>query len=273
MRMIAALALFLAPAAYPQAPPTRIQSSYRAAASQPKQALVESTAKIFPHLAMGGGWETTIVIVNITNATTPFTQNFYDEAGNPMTVTVQAPDGSITTVNSMQNTLAPGGSVRFTLISSSADAQMGWSGISYDSSQGRLGGYASFRLNVNGVVNEGLVPLSAYDDSWFVMPFDNTQGYVTALALCNPGNVADNVTITAVDPNGNTIASETVNLAPGAHTAYVITADGHMPSLANAAGALLVESTNTTTLSGLGIRMNSSFGFTSIPIMNFIPGV
>ena len=273
MRMTAVLALFLAPAAYSQALPGRIQSSYRAVTSQPKQALVQSTDMIFPHLAMGGGWDTTIVIVNITNVTTPFTQYFYDEAGNPMTVTVRAPDGSTSMVNSMQNTLAPGGTVRFTLISSSADAQAGWSGISYDSSQGRLGGYASFRLNVNGTVNEGLVPISAYDDSWFVMPFDNTQGYITALALCNPGNVADNVTITAVDANGNKMASETINLAPGAHIAYVITGDGHMPSLANAAGALIVESTNTTTLSGLGIRMNSSFGFTSIPIMNFIPGV
>src|SRR6476646_2011888 len=51
----------------------------------PKASFVPSTATVFPHIATGGGWETVVVIVNMS-ATTPvdFTASFYDEAGAPM---------------------------------------------------------------------------------------------------------------------------------------------------------------------------------------------
>jgi hypothetical protein len=257
-----------------EATPNQITGSYRTTINITPRALVQRTDTVFPHIATGGGWETVMVIVNIGQTAVDFEQHFYDESGNPMSVTLRTfPEGQIITTNATKGHLNAGSSFNFALFDATPNLQVGWASLNYDSSSGRLGGYAAFRLKAGGVINEGLVPLSSYDDVNFMMPFDNIEGFATGVALCNPAsNMTTHATIVAFDLRGNQIASTVVAIPPSGHVSFVL-AD-RMPSLAGLTGTLGVSS-DTTRLAGVGIRMNvaGGFTFTSIPVMNYIPGI
>jgi hypothetical protein len=257
--------------------PNQITGAYRGLATlgevAPK-ALVQKTDGVFPHIATGGGWETVMVIVNIGSTPVDFGLYFYDESGKPMQVTFRTfPEGKIITTSTAQGHLNAGQSFNFALFDSSADLQVGWASLVYDSTSARLGGYAAFRLKAGGVINEGLVPLSSYGDTSFMMPFDNIEGFATGVALCNPAsNLTNHVSIVAMDLTGKQIASDTVVIPPLGHVSFVL-AD-RIRSLAGLTGTLLVRS-DLNRLSGVGIRMNVAGGytFTSIPVMNWISGI
>jgi hypothetical protein len=258
--------------------PNQIQTTYRTnlsfnSTSEPR-ALVQQTDQVLPHIASGGGWETVVVIVNMSAVAVDFTQRFYDESGRPMQVTFRTfPEGKIITTSASQGHLSPNASFNFALFDSTPNLQVGWASLEYDSSKARLGGYSAFRLKAGGVINEGLVPFSSYDDVNFMMPFDNIQGFATGLALCNPGaNLTSHVRIVAMDLDGKQISSDLITIPPSGHVSFVL-AD-RMPSLAGRTGTLGVVS-DTTRLSAVGIRMNVAGGmtFTSIPVMNWVPGI
>src|SRR3954470_17100612 len=102
-----------------------VVSSYRGSYS--KQVFVDSTSQVFPHLATGGGWETVIVIVNMSNVSVPFSMNFFGEDGLPLAVSFRDYPGSNASFN-------------FALFDSTPSTRIGWASLSYDSSIGRIGG-------------------------------------------------------------------------------------------------------------------------------------
>ncbi len=224
---------------------------------------------VFPHLATGGGWETTLVLVNLSNTAVTFSQAFYDTSGQPLTVTFESiPDGQQMTTSSAQGTLNPGASFHIKLLDQGAGLKTGWSVISYDSTNARLGGYAIFKQSVAGSPDfEALVPLSAYDDYVFIMPYDNTNGFVTSMALVNPGaNLDSQVYVTLLDTEGNTVSTDTIPLAKGQQTAFTI--PERFPDTQGKVGSILFES-STTRLSALGFRFNPQHAFSTIPVLNW----
>jgi hypothetical protein len=181
-----------------------------------------------------------------------FTMNFYDDSGRPMRVTFRTyPDLKMTTDTAAVGFLAPGSSFNFSLFDATPNLQTGWASLVYDSSSARLGGYAAFRYKSAGVINEALVPLSAYNDTLFMMPFDNFEGFATGIALTNPAsNLSNQVTILAMDLAGSTISTETVTIPPNGHMSFVLS--DRMRQLAGRLGTLLVSS-NLNRLSAVGI--------------------
>jgi hypothetical protein len=235
----------------------------------PKASFVSSTTTVFPHIATGGGWETVVVIVNMSATPVDFTASFYDEAGAPMQVTFsEFPSGNITTTSAIDGHLGSEGSFNFSLFDATPGTQVGWVLLDYDTSTHRIGGYSAFRYRAGGVINEGLVPISGYDDTRFYMSFDNIEGFATGIALTNPSQNPNVVTIEALDLDGNEITSGQLTLPAGGHHSFVL-ADS-FPALAGRTGTLYVSS-NQTMLSAVGIRMNVAGGytFTSIPVMNW----
>lgn len=224
---------------------------------------------VFPHLATGGGWETTLVLVNLTNTAVTFGQAFFDTSGQPLTVTFQSiPDGQQLTTSSAQGTLNPGASFNIKLVDQGTGLKTGWSVISYDATGARLGGYAIFKQSIAGSPDfEALVPLSAYDDYVFIMPYDNTNGYVTSMALLNPGaNLDSQVYVTLLDTEGNTVSTDTIPLAKGQQLAFSI--PERFPDTQGKVGSILFES-STTRLSALGFRFNPQHAFATIPVLNW----
>lgn len=235
-----------------------------------RQAYVGPADTVFPHFATGAGWETILVLVNLSSTKVTFTQNFYDPTGKSLQVTFKSvPEGVLTTTSAAQGTLNPGGSFNILLFDQGGGLKTGWSSIAYDSSNSRIGGYAIFRQRVQGSPDfEALVPLSAYDDSVFVMPYDNLEGFVTSMAILNPGaNLTSTVKVTIRDSTGATIATDSISLSPGQQQAFVI--PDRLPATKNRVGTILFEG-STTRLSGLGFRFNPGHAFATIPILNWL---
>lgn len=234
--------------------------------------LVDSTDKIFPHLAIGGSWDTTIVLVNLGTTTISFSQYFFDQTGTSMPVTFKSvPDGQITTSTGIGGTIGPATTVNLVLSDPGTAVKVGWSVLDYDSTATRLGGYAIFRQRVAGRPDfEALVPLSSYADEAFVMPFDNLNGFATTIAILNPGaNLASTVTAHIRDSNGVLLGSpQTITLGPGAQTAFSI--PERFPASRDQVGSIYFEGT-TNRLSALGFRFNPGGAFATIPIMNWVP--
>jgi hypothetical protein len=110
------------------------------------------------------------------------------------------------------------------------------------------------------------VPLSLISTPEFVLPFDDTQGFVTAMAIANQDPVQPTtVTVTLRDQNGAFLGTGTVNLAPLGRSAFVL--PGQFPQTANVQGVAEFSSTNVD-LSALGLRYNPIGSFTSMPPIN-----
>jgi len=229
--------------------------------------LVQTSDQIFPHIATGSGWETVIVIVNMSAQPIDFVQRFYAQSGQPMTVTFRNyPQGELTTTAASQGRLPPGASFNFALFDSGQPLQVGWATLTYDSSQGRLGGYAIFRQRVPGRPDfEALVPLSAYDDYKFFMPFDNIQGFTTAIAIANPAsNLSNRITFRFLALDGSTILTDVLDLPPNGQTAFVLSE--RFPAIAGRLGTLYVQS-SVNRLSAMGLRFNTGGGNAQLPLI------
>ena len=231
--------------------------------------MVWSDDLIFPHLAFGGGWETQFVVVNMSDVTVSGKQQFFDPSGKAITVTYRTvPDGAVTT--------STYGAYNILLFDNGGSLQTGWSELVYTnpiaatSHEVQLGGSAIFRSHIAGRPDfEAVVPIGAYDDPAFFLPFDNSSGYVTSMAMVNPDfNSSTSAHLDFVDYQGNfLIAEQSVALAAGQQVAFALT--DQYPDLAGKVGVLYVWG-DTNYLSGLGFRFNPGGAFATVPIMNWI---
>src|SRR3954454_7536954 len=95
-----------------------------------RNVFVPPSDQVFPHLAVGGGWETILVIVNMTNRRMDFAQSFYSPDGRPLSVTFRSiPDGAITTTAATRGTLNPGGSFNILLVDDGSAVKTGWASL------------------------------------------------------------------------------------------------------------------------------------------------
>lgn len=232
------------------------------------------TARIFPHLAVGPEWETSFVIVNMSQTQAQFNLGFFDTTGAPMTVSytdgksAAAASGAVVT-----QTLAVEGSTVITVYNDGQPLRTGFAVLEppSDENQFRLGGYAVFKQRVAGRPDfEAVVPLCDYDDWAFYMPYDNSGNVDTGMALVNPSrDQTATVDLYFLDEAGAEITKQTMTLAPGAQTAFSLPAK--YPVLGGRRGTMYVES-SIDYLSALGLRFNLGGGgaFTSLPVMNWL---
>jgi len=83
-----------------------IRGHGRAFTSIESQASVPAGDKTISHIADGGGWKTTIILVNTDSQPAPFTIRFRGDNGSALRLSLGA-DGRVTTLT---GTIAPGGS-------------------------------------------------------------------------------------------------------------------------------------------------------------------
>jgi hypothetical protein len=207
-----------------------------------------------------------MVLVNMGNTTINFNEYFFDPSGAPTQVTfITIPQGDTITTSALMGTLPPNQSFNFVL-SSNAPLKTGYAGLQYDSVNTRLGGFAIFQQNGSLGTFEALVPLSAATDYKFYMPFDNRSGFLTSMAIVNPGATPSSVQMTFRMTTGETITTKTLQLQNGVQTSFILT--DLAPATAGVAGVLYVQGTGPT-LSALGFRFTATGAFATIPIMNW----
>lgn len=229
---------------------------------------------IFPHLATGDGWETEFTFVNMSESDLDFDIYFYSPQGNALTVTLrEQPSGGPITNSAFNVSLDSGASTTVILVDTTpGQLRTGWAVVDYvPSDQVRLGGHATFRQKIAGRPDfEALIPMSSYEDYVFLLPLNDSAGFITAAALCNPSqNLAANLDLQLLDTDGFEIASRSITLGPQQQIAVAVRE--WFPDVVGQYATLVVES-STNRLSAIGLRFNTGGGnsFSSVPIMNWL---
>src|SRR5579871_4082204 len=190
-----------------------------------------STTYYFPHLAFGGGFQTTLTYVNYSPQNVSCQTTFLSDSGDPLAVPFGPEAGSTRTDN-----LGPGEDVHAqTTADLTAAVQSGWAQAQCT---GPVKASLLYRFYSQGVpqgeagVNATTTPATEF------VTFAETR---TGIAYANPSPVPATVTITALSATpGPPLGSTTVQLAPNAHGAANI---GPLLNLSSFTGSVQISAT------------------------------
>lgn len=171
----------------------------------------------------GGGVVTTINLVNLDAVAASYTLNFYDDNGNPLNLSTTAGSGT-----SLSGQLPIGGSIVIRTNGGGPNTQ----GYAVLVTNNIMAGSAIFGLPLSNlpVIAEASCPMDTGLDSIVAVPFDQTTA-VTGIAIANSfGDAAfqtggigvANIAVAIYDQTGATILTDTIQMNPGTHTAFLL---------------------------------------------------
>jgi hypothetical protein len=221
-------------------------------------------AGLLPHIAAGNGWQTTFVLVNPSGSAVAAQLVFFDNFGNtlPLPVTILETGSSLTTASVSATIPANGsfwiqttGSVASALLTGSAQLNAG------------VSGFAIYRYNPNG--QEAVVPLETRNAATYLIPFDNTNGTTTGIALSLAATQSSGtpfgVPVLVRDDSGNQVAAATIPVPANGHISQVLTT--LFPTTANIRGTVEFDTPPGASISVLGIRSPPALTFTTLPAL------
>jgi len=220
---------------------------------------------VFAHIAAGGSWTTLISLVNTSTVPISVATSFYRDDGSaltlPITITAQGASQT-TTAASVNATIKPNATLQISLGAQMQSLATGWARVL---SSGPAGGFAIFRTSSsNSPVSEGTVPLQSQAVSAITIPYDNTGGFATGVALANLSASSTILTATSWDDSGNQLGTQNITLAASGHTSFVVATQ--FPETIGAGGVLVFKSTSLG-IAGLGLRFSPFGTFTSVPTL------
>jgi hypothetical protein len=224
-----------------------------------------SFAGSMAHLASAGLWKTIFTLVNSGTVASTARLSFFDDNGNPLALPLSFPQTSTvpqTPVTTLDRTLGPGATL--IIESTGPDAQVTQVGSAQLLTTGNITGFAVFRQTVPSGQHEAVVPIESRNPGSFILPFDNTSGFVTGVAMANVSTqAAPNIGVTIRDDNGVVIQSNTVALAALGHSSFDLTI--RFPVTAQRRGTIEFQTPAGGQISVLGIRFNPASTFSTVP--------
>jgi len=210
-------------------------------------------------IASGGGWKTTMTLVNLGATSATAKLCFFNDAGAPLTLDLTFPavaGGGKVTGTSIERTISAGASL---VIESegAGGVQAGWTQLE---TAGNVSGFAIFRSGGQ----EAVVPVEMRTQGSSVVCYDNTPGFVTSVAAVNPlpGQAITDVIIR--DEAGVITATDTLDLPGRGHTATEL--NKRFPQTANGRGTIEFRPRGSGQTSVLGLRFNDT-SFTTVPVL------
>ena len=225
--------------------------------------VISSTAS---QIASGGGWKTTLTLVNLSSTQNSVRVALRGDDGRPLTlplIVTQQGIPQLATTSSVDRTVESGATL---LIESEAPASsatlVGWAEVI---SSGPVAGFAIFRQRDQSARDsEGTAPLETSRSSNLILPFDSTTGFATGVALVNSTNQAVIVNATIRDDNGAQIGLQAVALPAMGHTSFAVAARFSMTN--GRRGIIEFQNTAGGAITGLGLRFSPFGSFTSVPV-------
>jgi hypothetical protein len=219
------------------------QLSYTSSVTQPG-----NTNPVISQIADGNGWRTTIILVNNGAEAAPFSLRFWTDAGTFWNLNWDGPaDGMI----------PAGGSRTINTLSRESVTQQGWAELSSPAPIGAVGIFRS------GAGQEAAVSATV-GGRRFVLPFDNTQGMVTSIAVVNTNATqAGTVRVTLRDETGTQLDATSIAVLPRGHDAFAIP---DRFGVTRGRRGVVEFSMDSPHITGLGLRFAPGGAFTSIPV-------
>ena len=111
--------------------------------------------------------------------------------------------------------------------------------------------------------DEGTAPAVAASNR-ILVPYDDSNGFVTAIAIVNPSGAAQTISVGFRTTDGLVAVSALPTLQPQSHTAFVLSQT--FPMIAGHRGLAEFYS-STGTISMIGLRFNPTQSFTAAPVI------
>jgi len=197
------------------------------------------------HIAVGGGWQTTLTLMNLSVTAASAQINLYSDTGAPLVVSASGQTG---TNSQFTVSIPPKGSASLVFNTSSSTSSGGW--INVTSLNGALlrgqgtFGYAAFNwlgvvpLTPSGSNVSCIIPLPPAQTNTITLPFDETSGTVFGLALANISSTSQSISIEFDDQNNVVLATDTLTMASLNHQSFTL--DQKYPAVKNQQGVLRI---------------------------------
>lgn len=214
-----------------------------------------------PQIADGGPYTTEITLVN--NDIVPArVQLMFHRSTGTTGATEAWPLALADGVNPLTIEILPGTSRTFRTAGLSPTAQVGWADVKTDQ---WVTGFATFRQVVPGRPDqEAAVPVNVGTPRRLVLPFDNTAGYTTTVALANLSTVqAASIIVVFRGENGLRIQqAQLPDLPANGHRAFAL--PDLFPAVAGLKGTVEFSEVGAGEMSIVGLRFASSGAYTSL---------
>jgi len=216
--------------------------------------------RVLPHLAVGGEWITTFIVVNTGDEPGQFTVDFHAQDGSSLSIQIGSANLSVLT-----GTIPAHGAKFYEAGNSSQGLRAGWGLVTADAP---VDIQALFRRRVPSGAHYEAAVSSTPGGSGFVIPFDATtfaetgDPFYTGFAVANMDAVATaNVVCTSRDDTGVVIPNGVVipPLVPlGQYANYLF------PALTGKRGTL--DCVSNTRIAPLAFRFIGTDAFASLPV-------
>ncbi len=235
----------------------------RAPSSTTTTTLISSLRLIFPQVADGGGYKTTILLTNKSSFSPSASVYFLNDNGMPMVVGVGQNAGS-----SFSFQIPSQGSWSLQTTGESQSASTGWALVSIAPSAD-VNGNAIFQLFNNGTLySEASVPASSVTSSAEFYA-DEENGFMTGFAIANPGSVGAIGNITLRTKTGETVGTYPLNIGSNKHLATFL---AQIFPGAKTGRAEITFSSGAASITALRFHASSVFSSVSVgqnPISSF----
>jgi uncharacterized repeat protein (TIGR03803 family) len=225
----------------------------------------------FTHFASGGGqWTTTFTLLNTGASSANITLNFFDSNGNALALPLSFPQGTPNqTTSSFTASLNAGAGL---VVQTAGLTNPLVTGSAQLLSNGTVGGFAVFTDNVTATQQQqAVVPMQSLNSSAYLVWFDDTNDFSTAIAVANLSSAAANITVVMRNDAGDQLSTQTITLPASGHTSFDLAASSTWPAntsftlAENARGTLEFDTPAGGQISVLGLSFNPASAFTSIP--------
>lgn len=147
-----------------------------------------------------------------------------------------------------------------TSVPAGAPTSVGWAHLT---TTGGISGFGVFAYGSGSALQEAGANVDNRVAGAYVVPFDNTNGYATGVAVANVTAKNASIPLTIRDDNGVVLATDTLTLPAMGHTSFVVLTS--YPLTAQKRGTVEFDAPSGGQISVLGLRGNPAGGFTSVP--------
>jgi uncharacterized protein (TIGR03437 family) len=244
-------------------------SSGFAVTSLPALANVGAGGGTLAHIVSGGGWQTTVTLVNTGSTAATANLSFIGDAGIPVSLPLSYPQtGAVSTASNLSKSIPAGGSLIVVLQDSGGATTT--SGSAILTTTGNIGGFAVFRYDPTG--QEAVVPLELVNAPSYILVFDDTGILSTGLAIANVAAKPAVVNVIMRDDTGKQIGTGTISLPAQGHTSFMLTdtSKGGWAFTAGVRGTVEFVTPSGGQIAPLGLRaatIPGGFTITTIPVM------
>jgi len=206
------------------------------------------------HAADGNAFKTTVLLTNTGSGSAAYTLRFNDDQGNIPATRFELEAGSAP----LTGTIPPGGSVTVRTAGLGTLTIGGWAELTAPAS---VGGSVIYSQQVPSLpsLQEGTATIIGSGSEHFYLPFDNTAGGATGVAITNPdATLTSNISITFRYSDGTSSVISLDPLPSRNHTAFALSTAGKRG---------VAEVTSNVPLFTVVFRANSTGALTSLGVV------